>query len=879
MPLADYHRKRHFSRTSEPTGNEHARPGSRFVVQKHDASHLHYDFRLELDGVLKSWAVPHGPCLDPSQKRLAVQVEDHPVEYGSFEGTIPAGEYGGGTVLLWDRGTWTPQGDPDSGYRDGKLKFELHGQKLHGSWNLIRMRPKPGEKRKNWLLIKEQDSEAVPLAETDILEEHPESVASGRSLEQIAGNARPKRSTRSKGNKSRNAAKLASRTSRPHSKTNSSTSKSDTGKKAPFLKRVEPELALLVKTPPEGSEWLHEAKFDGYRILCHLNQAKVVLRSRNQLDWTSRFPEIAAAIRELPARQAVLDGELVALQPDGTSSFQELQMALTANETSELKYYAFDLLYCDGYDLRGLTLEERRHKLAELIPEDRAGLLRFSSNLKGTGAEAFRHASQRGFEGIISKRRDQPYRSGRIGDWLKTKGIQQDEFVIGGFTDSSSHRKELGALLIGYYDAEGRFIYCGKVGTGYSEQTLRELYTLLAARERKTTPFTNHNHIGNSRGVHWVRPALVAQIGYSNWTRDGRLRQPVFHGLREDKAARTVVRDKPAAPTRTKEPRSGAASERGPHMHRPARTRNTKASLPDYDANILDLVKFTHPERVLFPSEGLTKLGLASYYAQISEWILPHIVNRPLSLVRCPEGHQGTCFYQKHAGQGISDAIQRISIRERHKTEYYLAVQDIRGLLSLVQMNILEIHPWGSRVDDIERPDRIIFDLDPDPSIDWADVVKAAKELRDRLQDIGLESCVKTTGGKGLHVVVPLLRRSEWPAVKEFTKAVADQIVADSPDRYIATLSKAARKGKIFVDYLRNDRGATAVAPYSTRAREGAPVATPLTWDELSAKTKPSDFNVNSIPNRLATVKRDPWQEISTIRQSLTAPMRRKVGL
>lgn len=879
MPLKEYHHKRHFARTSEPRGKKHTKQGSSFVVQKHDASHLHYDFRLELDGVLKSWAVPHGPCLDPSQKRLAVEVEDHPVEYGGFEGTIPAGEYGGGTVLLWDRGTWTPHGDPEAGYQSGKLKFELHGEKLHGNWDLIRMRPRTGEKRTNWLLIKEQDSEAVPLAEADILEEHPDSVASGRSLDQIAGSTSAKRATRGRATKARPAAKAASRASQSRSKSTSSTSKVDAGKKAPFLKTVEPELALLVKAPPEGSEWLHEAKFDGYRIICHLNQGKVVLRSRNQLDWTARFPEIASAVQELPARQAVLDGELVSLLPDGTSSFQELQMALTAKDTSHLKYYVFDLLYLDGHDLRGLPLDERRQALLDLIPNAHPHPLHFSKELKGTGAEAFRQASERGFEGIVSKRRAQPYRSGRTGDWLKTKGIQQDEFVIGGFTDSSSDRKELGALLIGYYDGNGQFTYCGKVGTGYSEQTLRDLHKLLAKKELKTNPFDNHEEMGSSRGVHWVKPTLVGQIGYSNWTRDGRLRQPVFQGLREDKAARTIVRDKPAATTKAAGPRSGEAIEGDSGLHQPGKSNKAKASASNEDSNITDLVNLTHPERVLFPADGVTKLDLASYYAQISEWILPHIENRPLSLLRCPEGHDGTCFYQKHAGQGTPMALRRIPIREKHKTEYYLAVADLSGLLSLVQMSILEIHPWGSRVDDIERPDRIIFDLDPDPAVGWAEVVRAARELRDRLQELRLVSFVKTTGGKGLHVVVPLLRRHEWPEVKAFTKAVADQIVADSPDRYIATLSKAARKGRIFVDYLRNDRGATAVAPYSTRAREGALVATPLSWNELSATTKPADFNVNSIPHRLASRSSDPWQEIGTIRQALTAPMRRKVGL
>lgn len=905
MSLVDYRRKRHFSETPEPEGKSEAplNGGSQFVIQKHAASHLHYDFRLEMDGTLKSWAVPHGPCLDPSQKRLAVQVEDHPVEYGAFEGTIPAGQYGGGTVIIWDRGTWEPLGDADSGFRDGKLKFVLHGEKLHGTWNLIRMKFKSGGKP-SWLLIKERDQQAVAVEESDILLDRPESVVSGKTIDQASETSasHEQDGTQEEDGPRKQPTMTRSRSSRPQTQTppqssrksnpsnkptrfvkSSSLRKSPDAVKTAMPESIEPQLATLVETPPEGPDWLHEMKFDGYRLICYLNQGKVLLHSRNQLDWTVRFPELAAALRQLPVKQAVLDGELVALSSDGKSSFQELQKSLRDNATTALKFYAFDLLYLDGYDLRELPLELRRQQLRELIPADHPDPLRFSIELEGTGQQAFERAAAAGLEGIVSKRRDRPYQSGRGGEWLKAKSVQQDEFVIGGFTDSTSSRKKFGALLLGVFDDTGNFKFAGKVGTGFSEQTLRDIHEILAPLEQKANPFAGQVLTGTLRGMHWVKPKLVAQIGYTNWTRDGRLRHPTFQGLREDKAAPTVVRDRPVVDAGGSKQTLPVAKQSNRTTARkslatPA-TNEPKPRKSRHTSREVSTVELTHPDRIVYPSEGITKQDLATYYSVVAPWILPHIENRPLSLLRCPDGQAGPSFFQKHIAFKTSPAIGRVLISEKNKSDNYMTVNNLDGLTALVQMGVMEIHPWASSAESLERPDRMIFDLDPDPAVRWAEVVEAAMELRQRLRDLKLESFVKTTGGKGLHVVVPLAKRNDWSYFKAFSKAVANQMVTDAPQRFVAVMSKAARKGKIFIDYLRNDRGSTAIAPYSTRARDGAPVATPLAWEELSGKIKPDAFNLKTVPDRLAALKQDPWEELGAVRQSMTAKMRSSVGL
>lgn len=871
MPLTEYRRKRHFDRTAEPAGKPRARKktGWRFVIQKHAASHLHYDFRLEHAGVLKSWAVPHGPSLDPTQRRLAVEVEDHPIEYGNFEGIIPEGEYGGGTVLLWDSGTWSSEQDVDLALATGKLRFQLDGEKLSGGWTLVRMRAKPGEKRHNWLLIKERDAQAQPLAEFDVLEERPQSVSSGRTIGEIA--ADPKRSWTS--NRSQRSQPAATRQAR--GRRQASARRPAGGKLAALPNRVEPQLATLVAAPPAGDNWLHEIKLDGYRIISFVDHGEARLVTRNHNDWTRRFPEIAESLAALEVRQAILDGEVVALLDNGASDFQALQTALSEHRTSPLVYFVFDLLYLDGVDLRSLPLEERKEQLTRLLARHPQSRIRYSGHVVGRGKDVVARSCRLGLEGIVSKRREGAYSSGRSDAWLKTKCSQRQEFVIGGFTDSESTRRGLGALLVGYFNKAGGLVYAGKVGTGFSLKTEQDLKERLKAREQSEKSFVNAVKDERRASTHWVRPELLAEVQYSNWTEAGHLRHPSFQGLREDKPATEVVLERSTPKRAAKSKRSRAATGKKT-PRKPPRAEPVK-SLSTDQLKELDGLKLTHPERVVYPDLGLTKLDLVSYYAEVSEWMLPHVANRPLSLVRCPTGQTGHCFYQKHASAGTPAALQRVVIQEKDKAEEYLVIHSLAGLLSLIQMGVLEIHPWGSTLDDIEKPDRLIFDLDPDPAVAWPDVITAARELKDRLGDLGLKSFPKTSGGKGLHLVVPIQRRTAWPQAKQFCRAIAMQMAKDSPRRFTANMSKAQRHGKIYIDYLRNDRGATAIAPYSTRSRPGAPVATPLGWREVTPRTRSDQFGVQNVPDRLTSLKADPWEELPRVKQSLTRELLRRV--
>ncbi|HXT00527.1 MAG TPA: DNA ligase D [Elusimicrobiota bacterium] len=820
MSLATYRRKRRFRRTPEPRGGavrrrSSARPrtGLSYFIQKHAATRLHYDLRLELHGVLLSWAVPKGPCLDPRERRLAVHVEDHPLEYGTFEGEIPPGEYGGGTVQLWDRGRWTPRGDAEEGYAEGRLKFRLDGEKLRGGWTLVRMSGPSGEGGKNWLLIKENDEEAVPLARGDITELRPESVA---------------------GKKSRaRASAVASRA---------------TAAKLPAF--VEPQLAALAPRVPRGADWLHEIKFDGYRILATVNGGKATLRSRRGNDWTAQFRPAAESLGGLACRQAVLDGELVALDEKGRSDFQELQNAMKAGDPGRLVYYAFDLLFQDGYDLRGSPLIERKAALKKLIEESAAkngqefrARIRYSDHAAGEGESLYKKACEMRLEGIVSKRKDAPYRAGRSDTWAKIKCLQEQEFVVAGFTDPGGSRSSFGALVLGVNE-DGRLRYAGRVGTGFTQASLRELHDKLLPLETRESPFPEPPAGADARGVHWVRPELVAEIAFSEWTRDGILRQPSFKGVREDKAAAEVTRERPAAL---------------PHAGR--------LSIAAAGGAVAG-VKLTHPDRVLYPEQGITKQALAAYYVEIADRILPHLARRPLSLVRCPNGVGKPCFFQKHGKASFPDAHWVPIVERNGAREEYMYIEDEAGLISLVQAGVLEIHPWSSTVDDLERPDSMTFDLDPHPGTPWTRVLEAAREIRDRFAALKLETFVKTTGGKGLHVVVPLEPAAGWTDVKAFARAFAELMAADSPERYTAKLAKEARGGKIFVDYLRNERGQTAVAAYSTRARAGATVSTPLDWKELKPSLRSDQFNVLNLPKRLAKAG-DPWKDFDKARRPL----------
>jgi bifunctional non-homologous end joining protein LigD len=764
MRLEAYRRKRDFRQTPEPRGAVQRNADElHYVIQKHHARRLHYDFRLELDGTLKSWAVPNGPG-EAGDKRLAVQVEDHPLDYAKFEGVIPEGHYGAGKVEIWDEGIWRPLGDARKGYRKGHLEFMLEGKRLHGSWDLVRMRAKEGEKRDNWLLIKRKET---------------------------------------------------------------STAKSKT---TPMPRMLSPQLATLVDAAPDSDEWVYEIKYDGYRMLCRIEDGKARIFSRNGKDWTARFPRHAEALAKLPARQAWLDGEMAVFLPDGSTSFQALQNALDQGAEANVLYAVFDLLYLDGEDWTGRPLIERKERLRKLLKKKTPSFVFYSQHLEGKGKDAWEHACEHKLEGIIGKRRDAAYVQQRSRSWIKLKCRVGQELVIGGYTEPAGSRNGLGALLMGVRDEKGDLRYAGKVGTGFDERTLASLRKRLARLEQKKSPFSSG--AAAQKGAHWVKPELVADIKFHGWTDDGLLRQASFTGLREDKPARDVKLEK------------------------------AKEEKKEEKENVVAGVAISHPERVLYASIHATKLDLAQYYESVGEWILPHLRDRPLSLVRCPRGPAHKCFFQRNAHDTMPSRGA------------FIVADSAEALAQLVQQGVIELHAWGSRAAKPLAPDRMIFDLDPDPDLPWAGVIDGATLLRTLLNELRLESFVKTTGGKGLHVVVPLRPEHSWKEVKDFSQRVADHLAATLPDQFTAKLSKALRRKKIFVDYLRNQEGATAVAAYSVRAREGAPVSVPLAWDELSAGLKPERFDLRTTIARLKQQKADPWKGYAE-RQRLTETMRK----
>lgn len=776
--LSDYVNKRDFTQTQEPQGGRPTRKDGKlgFVVQKHDATRLHYDFRLEWEGVLLSWAVTKGPSLDPGEKRLAVRTEDHPLDYASFEGTIPKGQYGGGTVMLWDTGTWEPVEDIAKGLKAGKLKVRLHGQRMKGAWALVRMRTKG--KRENWLLIKERDE----LASEDpdqLTRDFMTSITTGRSMEEIAeGLEKPADKPRKK--------------------------------KAPGFRDV--QLATLYKQAPEGDDWFHEIKFDGYRTLAALGKAGTRFYTRNGKDWTDRYGELAEAFATLPCDAALIDGEVMAARIEG-SAFSSLQRALS--EGGGLVFIAFDLLSLDGKDLTKLPQEERRDELALLLsglPKDAA--LRMSEHVIGHGPEVYQQACEGGAEGIISKRRDAPYRGSRTKTWRKIKCSRRQEFVIGGFSPSDKPGRPFASLLIGSNE-DGKLRYRGRVGTGFNEADFERLQK--AMKPRKTPPFDEVPKDA-AKGAQWVTPALVAEVEFTEFTGDGIVRHGSYLGLREDKTARDV------------------------------RIETGKES--DVEETVLG-TKITSADRRVFPEAGCTKLDIARHYARVGERMMALMSHRPLSLYRCPGGLEDSCFFQKHVGT-LPDAVSRIEIEESDgKTEDYLYATRPESLVAAAQMGTVEFHIWGARTDRLDRPDRLVFDLDPDEGLGWETVRDAAFELRDRLQELGLASGAIVTGGKGVHVWLPLRRIQGWETVKLFSKTFAHVLAEKHPDRYTATMSKSKRKGRIFIDYLRNERGSTAVAPYSLRARKGAPVAVPVTWDELSGLEAANVFTLGDIAARM----------------------------
>ena len=875
MALDVYRKKRKFNVTSEPRGGKIKRGGAAFVMQKHDATRLHYDLRLELDGVMKSWAVTRGPSLVPADKRLAVQVEDHPVEYNAFEGTIPKDQYGGGTVLIWDRGSWTAEFDPHKGLAKGHLEFSLDGKKLSGRWHLVRMPRRRGEKRDNWLLIKSDDEAARGPNDPDILEEKPKSVVSGRTIETIAAaegdavwqsnksiaeNVRQIKKAKKKTAPAKKAApkKTKSEKARPKkakSKARAQLAAAEVLREKPARTAVPafipPQLATLHDTAPDGAQWIHEVKFDGYRMQALLAGGKATLLTRKALDWTHKFKPVADAVARLGADAAVIDGEIVVEDENNVSDFSALQDALKHRKVNRFVYYVFDLLHLDGKSLLERPQIERKAALAKLLQgTDRNGIVRLSEHFEVSGADMMQHARAHGLEGLISKRRDAPYRQGRNDNWIKSKVGQNQEFVIVGYKDSSHLKGAVGALVLGYNEG-GKLRYAGRSGTGYTMETARDLWKKLQPLRRADPAFGKIPEEERGRKGIWVEPKLVAEIAFRGFTAQKHVRHAAFKGLRADKPANEIVRETPM-----------------PKISKTTTSKAKKAAKPKAAAKEASTgpVKLTHPNRVYWKDAGVTKQQLADYYTAVWDRIAPHLVNRPLALLRCPEGIEGQCFFQKHAAAGlISDRIKR---HKDGQGEELIYVEDLDGLLTLVQAGVLEIHVWGSTIDDVEHCNRIVFDLDPGDDVKWADVNKAARDLRERLAAVKLKSFVKTTGGKGLHVVVPT-NGTPWDETKDFAHAMVLAMTADEPERYVSKMTKSIRKGKIFLDYLRNGRGATAIVAYSTRARPGAAVSVPVDWDELGPKLAPNKFTVLNLARRLGALKNDPWAELGKMKQSL----------
>ena len=830
--LERYTQKRDFERTPEPGASPGKGHGHEFVVQKHAARRLHYDLRLELDGVLKSWAVTRGPSLTLGEKRLAVHTEDHPVDYLDFEGNIPKGEYGGGSTIVWDRGIWIPEGDPQFGLKKGHLAFSLDGKRLKGRWHLVRIKPRKGEKTEPWLLMKSEDEFARRPGDPEITEQETTSYLSGRTNEQLAaaGDVRADHAAR------REVAEARKRALPDIAKV--------AGARKKLLPQfLEPSLASLCEKPPSGPKWIHEIKHNGYRMQARIDGGSVRLLTRKGLDWTDRFASIAAAIKKIGLASALLDGEVVVEDASGITSFNNLQADLSTGRQDRFRYFIFDILYCEGFDLTKAALIDRKNLLQRILADLPGNLpIGFSEHIETDGPTMLEHACRFGLEGIISKRKDLPYRTGRGDHWLKSKCVDRQEFVILGYAPSTADSRAVGALALGYY-ADRALHYAGRVGTGWSGEQARTLREALDRIGAKKPQLANPLPAGAEKGVVWVKPQLVAEIEFREWTADRMLRAASFKGLREDNSAEEVVLETPPKVAK-------------------GLTRRAAAT-----------VRLTHPERILWPEEGITKQGLADFYTEIADWILPHIVERPLSLLRCPSGTAAKCFFAKHPWQGLDDSVTRVDVGEK---EPMLVIEDLAGLINMVQASIVEIHPWGSRIAHLEEPDRLIFDLDPGEGVSWSAVIAAAKEVRDRLVDLGLTSFLKTSGGKGLHVVVPIEPRASWEEAKAFTASIASQMAADHPDKYIATLSKRARSGRIFIDYLRNGRGATAVAAYSTRGRPQASVSTPIEWDEISEGLKADHFTLGNLGHRLRFLKRDPWEGFFKIKQRLPAKAARR---
>lgn len=823
--LKEYARKRDFSGTPEPSGEA---PGSHageyaFVVQKHDASHLHYDFRLELDGVLKSWAVPKGPCLDPSVKRLAIEVEDHPLDYARFEGHIPEGHYGAGDVIVWDEGRWTPIGDPHEGMQSGHLKFRLEGSKLAGSWNLVRTRM--AGRQPQWFLIKGRDDQARDYPRFDILAEEPLSVVTGQSLPSESSGAKrtpPKRARSAK--------------------------QTTTTRKATLPDAISPQLATLVDAPPPG-DWRYEIKIDGYRILARLDGGKVRLMTRNGHDWSKKLPELSKALAALEVQSAWLDGEILVMDEEGRPDFQRLQNAFDANVSAPIHYTLFDLLWLDGSDYRSKPLEERRQALQQVLRGNDNEALRYSEDFTDDPRSILDSACRLGLEGLIGKRAGSPYSEKRSHDWIKLKCKRRQEFVIVGFSEPKGSRSHFGALLLGLHDEDGALRYAGKVGTGFSAASLEALHQQLKPLQRKTCPLKAAPKGADARGVTWLRPSLLCEVAFAEMTREGLVRQAVFQGVRSDKPVQAIVEEKPK--------KAAQAAE-----------KKTAKGTP---GNTLQGVTITHPDRVIDPASQLRKIDVAHYYEKAAERLLPWLADRPVSLVRVPDGVGGEQFFQRHASRTEIPGAQPLDPKLDPGHAPLLRIATARGLVGAAQMSALELHTWNATLDDLEKPDRFVLDLDPDPSLPWQRMIEATQLALTLLDELGLSAYLKTSGGKGMHILVPLQRRHSWDEVKDFAHAISRHMAKLMPDRFSAVSGPKNRVGKIFIDYLRNTRGASTVCVWSVRAREGLPVSVPVRRDELATLKAANQWTVANIDERLAAA--DPWAGWANTRQRLTRRM------
>ena len=802
MSLREYARKRRFSDTPEPSDD--IGPGKRgkrpiFVVQLHHARARHYDFRLEMDGTLKSWAVPKGPSYRLGERRLAVEVEDHPLSYASFEGDIPEGNYGAGHVDIFDHGVWSANGDPLESLAAGKLDFVLHGEKLHGGWKLVRTQQVRSGKPQ-WLLFKRDDEYVSDVDADDLLDTHGK---------RKAVRAKPSRPAASKG-----ARKSPSRKKKVDWATRAAELKGAKAKRkwtAPL-----PQLATLRQAPPGGDGWLHELKWDGYRLLVDVTNGKAKLRSRNGLNWTADYPDIVNAFEALGIADGTFDGELVALTAKGNDDFGLLQKVISGNSNAPLKYMVFDMPSLEGQDLTATRLDERK-ALLEALLEGADPVLGYSQHIVGHGAEVFAASRKQGMEGILSKALDAKYTPGRSKTWLKSKHAESDEFVVVGYTPPKGGRAGFGALLMATRE-HGKLKYVGRVGTGYDDAMLRKVLAQLKPLARKAAVVELPSHTTlRPKHVTWVEPKLVAEVEYRGYGKEGLLRQASFKGLREDKTVKEV----------------GEQTEG---------------------------VRITSPQKVVFPELKIRKQQVADFYRDVAPLLLPELADRPLSLVRCPDGIKGQCFFQKHHAATLGANVRSVPIREKDGShEEYLYVDTIDGVLDLVQMNVLEFHPWGARIEDVEHPDRLVFDLDPGPGVDWAAIKAAARDVRDRLQEIGMKTFLRLSGGKGLHVVLPIAPEQDWTQAKAFCEAFARAMATRAPERYVATATKSKREGVIFIDWLRNGRGATSVASWSLRARKDAGVAVPLAWSELGRTRSGADYPLDKAIRRAKSAKKDPW--------------------